>query len=328
MAEAGLAAARANLDAARQELARIRSDRDGLIRQRANLQLIAPAAGLVAARNADPGTTVVAGQSVVEVIDPASLWINVRFDQLRVSGLRAGLPVRIVLRSQGGPATCRAGAARGAAGRCGDRGDPGQGGVRFPAGTAAFRRRTGRGHGGAAGAAARAGGAERQRAAGRWPSRRLADRGRQTALRARHDGCDRSRRAGCRSSTGSRQASAWWSTASARSVPAAASRSSSACRGCRHDQPCGTRHPARLGQVRLHRRGTGAADRRDADHGRRLPRHGGRCQGAARQQRRRPVGGAAGHPRPLCRAVQSLRRCLSQPFSACPAWPGRPTSPI
>ena len=78
------------------------SDREGLIQQRSNLRLIAPVRGLVAARNADPGTTVVAGQSVVEVIDPASLWINVRFDQLRVSGLHAGLPVQIMLRSQGG----------------------------------------------------------------------------------------------------------------------------------------------------------------------------------------------------------------------------------
>jgi len=100
--EASFAAARANLDAARQESARIHADRGGLIQQRANLRLIAPVRGLVAARNADPGTTVVAGQSVVEVIDPASLWINVRFDQLRVSGLRAGLPVQIVLRSQEG----------------------------------------------------------------------------------------------------------------------------------------------------------------------------------------------------------------------------------
>lgn len=99
---ASFATARANLDAARQESARIRAERGGLIQQRANLRLIAPVRGLVAARNVDPGTTVVAGQSVVEVIDPASLWINVRFDQLRVSGLRAGLPVQIVLRSQEG----------------------------------------------------------------------------------------------------------------------------------------------------------------------------------------------------------------------------------
>lgn len=102
IAEAGFAAARANLDAARQELARIRSDHAGLIRQRANLRLIAPVDGLVVARNADPGTTAVAGQAVVEIIDPASLWINVRFDQLRVSGLCAELPVRITLRSRAG----------------------------------------------------------------------------------------------------------------------------------------------------------------------------------------------------------------------------------
>ena len=105
--EASFAAARANLGATRQEMARIRSDLYGLIQQRANLRLIAPVPGLVAARNADPGTTVVAGQSVVEVIDPTSLWINVRFDQLRVSGLSAGLPAHIVLRSQEGRLTGR-----------------------------------------------------------------------------------------------------------------------------------------------------------------------------------------------------------------------------
>ena len=89
IAEAGFAAARANLDAARQELARIRAERGGLVQQRANLRLIAPADGLVVAREVDPGTTVVAGQTVVQIIDPMSLWINVRFDQLRAAGLHA-----------------------------------------------------------------------------------------------------------------------------------------------------------------------------------------------------------------------------------------------
>jgi RND family efflux transporter MFP subunit len=102
LAEAGLAVASSNINAVRQELSRIRSDRDGLMRQRANLRLVSPMDGLVAVRGADPGATVVAGQSVVEVIDPASLWINTRFDQLRVSGLRAGLPVHIAMRSRYG----------------------------------------------------------------------------------------------------------------------------------------------------------------------------------------------------------------------------------
>lgn len=93
--------AEASLSAAREDIARARSDRQGLVAQRSNLRLIAPVDGLVATRDADPGTTVVAGQSVVEVIDPRSLWINVRFDQISATGLAAGLPARVALRSRG-----------------------------------------------------------------------------------------------------------------------------------------------------------------------------------------------------------------------------------
>lgn len=92
----------AALSAAREDIARARSDREALVAQRSNLRLIAPVDGVVAVRDADPGTTIVAGQAVVEVIDPKSLWINVRFDQISVSGLAGGLPARIVLRSRGG----------------------------------------------------------------------------------------------------------------------------------------------------------------------------------------------------------------------------------
>jgi len=102
IADAGVSAARAGLDAANQASASLRADRESLMTQRANLRLIAPVDGLVTNRAADPGTTMVAGQSVVEMIDPTSLWINARFDQLRVSGLRTELPVHIVLRSLGG----------------------------------------------------------------------------------------------------------------------------------------------------------------------------------------------------------------------------------
>ena len=100
--QASLAAAHANLDASRQELIKARADRDGLSRQRANLRLISPIDGLVTRRDADPGTTVVAGQSVVEVVAPGSLWVNVRFDQQRAQGLQAQLPAQIVLRSRAG----------------------------------------------------------------------------------------------------------------------------------------------------------------------------------------------------------------------------------
>ncbi|HSM11893.1 MAG TPA: efflux RND transporter periplasmic adaptor subunit [Lysobacter sp.] len=97
-----LQVADAGVSAATQQVARARADREALTAQRSNLLLVAEVDGIVAARNADPGTTVVAGQSVVELIDPETLWINTRFDQVSAQGLRSGLPVRIVLRSRAG----------------------------------------------------------------------------------------------------------------------------------------------------------------------------------------------------------------------------------
>ncbi len=88
------------MNAAREESARVLAEREALIAQRQSLSLVAPADGLVTLRNAEPGTTVVAGQAVVELIDPKSLWVNVRFDQIHANGLAANLPAKIVLRSQ------------------------------------------------------------------------------------------------------------------------------------------------------------------------------------------------------------------------------------
>jgi RND family efflux transporter MFP subunit len=94
----------AMLSAAREEVDRARAEREALIAQRSDTRLVAPVDGVVVLRDAEPGSTVVAGQAVVELIDPASLWINVRFDQLGAAGLAAGLPARIVLRSRDGEA--------------------------------------------------------------------------------------------------------------------------------------------------------------------------------------------------------------------------------
>jgi RND family efflux transporter MFP subunit len=96
--------AEAGLNVARNELARIHAEREALVVQLSNLKLISPVDGMVVAREVDPGTTVSAGQTVVELIDPKSLWINVRFDQIHTHGLAADLSALIVLRSQGGVA--------------------------------------------------------------------------------------------------------------------------------------------------------------------------------------------------------------------------------
>jgi len=97
-----LLVAQAGLAAAREELSRARAELEALEAQRRDLFLVAPVDGLVVSRDADPGTTVVAGQSVVELIDPNTLWVNVRFDQISTHGLAADLPAQIVLRSQAG----------------------------------------------------------------------------------------------------------------------------------------------------------------------------------------------------------------------------------
>ncbi len=97
-----LMVAKAALTAAQEEVSRLHADLNALKAERRNLALTTPADGMVVSRDVEPGTTVVAGQSVVELIDPSSLWINVRFDQIRSRGLAANLPATIVLRSQAG----------------------------------------------------------------------------------------------------------------------------------------------------------------------------------------------------------------------------------
>ena len=101
-AKAQLNAAEATLAGARQDQARLAAEHAGLLVQRAKIRLVAPVDGVIIARDAEPGSTLVAGQSAIRMVDPTSLWIRLRLDQSRSSGLRAGLPATITLRSQPG----------------------------------------------------------------------------------------------------------------------------------------------------------------------------------------------------------------------------------
>lgn len=67
--------AQAALTAARHELQRSRADAAALRSQRRHLQLVAPEDAIVTAREAEPGSTVVAGQAVLELVAPGSVWI-------------------------------------------------------------------------------------------------------------------------------------------------------------------------------------------------------------------------------------------------------------
>ena len=98
-ADAALRAAQANQLAASQDLTRLKAERAGLVQQRQSVRLVTTQDGVVLSRDAEPGSTVVAGQSVLKLVDPASLWVKTRFDQGRSAGLATGLVADIVLRS-------------------------------------------------------------------------------------------------------------------------------------------------------------------------------------------------------------------------------------
>ena len=100
IAKAGLAAAQADLKAARHELEKLRFEYEGLLQQRDNLRLVVPMDGVIAGRYIEPGSTAVAGQAVLEIIDPESIWVSVRFNQLQSDGLAKDLPAIVVLRSR------------------------------------------------------------------------------------------------------------------------------------------------------------------------------------------------------------------------------------
>jgi HlyD family secretion protein len=101
-AAAQLSAADAALTGARQDADRLRAEQAALQQQRAKIRLLAPVDGVVTARDAEPGSTLVAGQSVIRLAVPSSLWVKLRLDQGRSAGLQVGLPAQITPRSQPG----------------------------------------------------------------------------------------------------------------------------------------------------------------------------------------------------------------------------------
>lgn len=101
-AQAAVDASEANLQSARQEVVRLKADQDGVRQQRNNLRLVAPVDGVVTSRDVEAGSTVIAGQSVVKLIEPDSLWIKVRLDQGRSRGLALEQAATIALRSNPG----------------------------------------------------------------------------------------------------------------------------------------------------------------------------------------------------------------------------------
>lgn len=101
-AEAALQASQANVEAAHADAARLTAEARALEKQLGNTRLIAPVAGLIVARELEPGSTAVAGQAVLRMAEAGSLWLRVRIDQGRSAGLAVGEPAAVVLRSRPG----------------------------------------------------------------------------------------------------------------------------------------------------------------------------------------------------------------------------------
>jgi len=99
-ASAALSAATANLAAAHEEHARSRADMRGVAKLHAQTRLSSPVNGVIVARLAEPGSTLAGGQTALQVIDPASLWVETRIAQKQAGRIHAGQEAEIVLRSQ------------------------------------------------------------------------------------------------------------------------------------------------------------------------------------------------------------------------------------
>jgi HlyD family secretion protein len=98
-AEAALAGTRANALAVKDDVQRVDAESQGLGSLRESLRLVSPVDGVIVSREAEPGSTVAAGQAVLRLVVPDSLWVRARVDQSRAKGVQVGQVASIVLRS-------------------------------------------------------------------------------------------------------------------------------------------------------------------------------------------------------------------------------------
>jgi HlyD family secretion protein len=101
LAKAVQAGAEAALRIADWDIERTAADLRSLRLQKSYLQLTSRYDGVVVSREAEPGSTVVAGQAVLKIVDPKTLWIRARVDQADAGTIAPGQEVEIVLRSLG-----------------------------------------------------------------------------------------------------------------------------------------------------------------------------------------------------------------------------------
>ncbi len=98
-AEAANVSARASLSSSRSELARARHELEVAEIEASYSRIVAPFAGLVTARRIDPGVAVLPGGTVIELLDPTTVWVAAWIDESLIGRLALGQPARLHLRS-------------------------------------------------------------------------------------------------------------------------------------------------------------------------------------------------------------------------------------
>lgn len=99
VAAAALDSAVSDFQSAQSKVEQAGAEYGGKVEQRRNFLLISPVDGVIVSRQAEIGSTVVAGTTVFTMIDPKTLWVQTRIDQSRFNGVALGQTAKITMRS-------------------------------------------------------------------------------------------------------------------------------------------------------------------------------------------------------------------------------------
>ncbi len=92
-------AAKADVEGAKHDLERLKYELKAIQSQLNDLKLVSPVDGIVSSRNSDPGSLIVSGTPILQIIDADTIWVRVRIEQRNTDTLKVGLPADIFLRS-------------------------------------------------------------------------------------------------------------------------------------------------------------------------------------------------------------------------------------
>ena len=98
--DAQIVANKAHIDSAKMEITRAKKAVEGLKEKLSRYKVYAPVDGYVIARRAEVGQSVLPSQTILEIVDPKSVWIKTYIDEKISGSVKLGQKAEIRLRSQ------------------------------------------------------------------------------------------------------------------------------------------------------------------------------------------------------------------------------------